>query len=93
LGPFRFTYTKHNLSPILGLNGYAALVEELKTETPIIAIGGITLEDVPDILATGVYGIAASGELTKDFNKFNLFHKILQTPSAQEQVWKANQNT
>lgn len=93
LGPFRFTNTKHNLSPILGLNGYGKLIEELKTEIPIIAVGGITVADISEILATGVYGIAASGELTKDFNKINLFHKLLQTPSSQEQVWKPNQNT
>lgn len=94
LGPFRFTHTKHNLSPVLGLNGYASLLEELKTETPIIAIGGITIEDVTAILEIGVYGIATSGELTKDFNKIYLFHTLLQTAaSAQEQVWKVNVNT
>ena len=93
LGPYRFTRTKNNLSPILGLNGYTKIIEELQTKTPIIAIGGITVEDAPNILATGVYGIAASEALTKDFNKINLFHKFLQTPSAQEQVWKPNQNT
>ncbi len=91
LGPFRFTATKNNLSPILGLNGYASLLNSLKTKTPIIAIGGITINDVPEILGTGVYGIAVSEELTKDFNKVSRFHKILQTPSSQEQVWKLNE--
>lgn len=86
LGPFRFTRTKHNLSPVLELIGYEMLLQKLKTETPIIAIGGITIKDVPDILATGVYGIAVSGELTKDFKKIKLFHNILQVSSTQEQV-------
>jgi thiamine-phosphate pyrophosphorylase len=93
LGPFRFTTTKYNLSPVLGLKGYASLLKELKTETPIIAIGGIAIEDVIAILETGVYGIATSGELTKDFNKINRFHNLLQRESKQEQVGKVNQKT
>lgn len=93
LGPYRFTKTKDNLSPVLGYNGYLTILEELKTDTPIIAIGGITLNDVPEILETGVYGIAASTEITKNFNKIGLFNKLLQTPSSQEQVWKLNKKT
>jgi thiamine-phosphate pyrophosphorylase len=30
-------------------------------DLPIVAIGGITLEDVPQIMQTGVTGIALSG--------------------------------
>ena len=30
-GPFRFTTTKKNLSPILGLEGYKAIVSQMKT--------------------------------------------------------------
>ncbi len=85
LGPFRFTATKKNLSPVLGILGYQAIVEELKTNTPIIAIGGITVKDVKGILETGVSGIAISGEITQDFNKIGEFHKILNTGSALEQ--------
>ena len=92
LGPFRFTKTKDNLSPIVGYKGYLAILEELKTDTPIIAIGGITLEDVPEILSTGVHGIAASGEINKDFNNIGLFNKLLRTASADEQIWIPNQN-
>ncbi|MDO5981414.1 thiamine phosphate synthase [Flavivirga spongiicola] len=91
LGPFRFTTTKDHLSPILGANGYLAILEALQTNTPIIAIGGITIKDVPDILKTGVYGIAASGEITKNFNKISQFNKLLNSSSAQEQVWNPNQ--
>ena len=63
LGPFRFTTTKDNLSPVLGLSGYTVIIEALKTETPIIGFGGITTEDVKDILETGISGIAVSGEI------------------------------
>ncbi|CAZ97794.1 thiamine phosphate synthase [Zobellia galactanivorans] len=87
LGPFRFTTTKENLSPIIPLIGYQGIVGELNSDMPIIAIGGITIDDVPEILKTGVYGIAASGEITKDFNKINAFHKLLKAPSTNEQIW------
>ncbi|CAM1335009.1 thiamine phosphate synthase [Tenacibaculum aestuariivivum] len=88
LGPFRFTETKKNLSPVLGTSGYKKIVEELQTETPIIAIGGITLDDVAEIVQTGIYGVAVSGAITKDFTSIPVFHKILSSPSTQEQVYK-----
>lgn len=90
LGPFRFTTTKDNLSPILGTNGYLTILEELKTETPIVAIGGITLEDVPEIITTGVHGFAVSGEVTKDFNKINTFYQILKGEDKLEQRFDIN---
>ena len=65
-GPFRFTTTKKRLSPILGLDGYKSIVEGMKREEidlPIVAIGGITADEVPSILATGVTGIALSGAI------------------------------
>lgn len=63
-GPFRFTTTKQGLSPILGLEGYHEIVRKMKEEginIPIVAIGGITKEDIPDIMQTGVSGVALSG--------------------------------
>jgi len=88
LGPFRFTKTKEQLSPVLGEKGYLTIVEELKTDTPIIAIGGITLNDVLDLMITGVYGIAVSGEITCDFNSISKFKETINGGRAQEQRWK-----
>ncbi len=65
-GPFRFTTTKENLSPTLGLEGYRSLVAQMKQAAitlPLIAIGGITREDIPAIMETGVSGIALSGAI------------------------------
>ncbi len=65
-GPFRFTTTKQKLAPILGLEGYRTLMHRLAVENlsiPVCAIGGITLADIPEILATGVRGIAVSGSI------------------------------
>lgn len=67
LGPFRFTTTKDNLSPVLGLEGYTYISEQLKVagkQAKIYAIGGIRKEDISSILETGIYGIAVSGLLT-----------------------------
>ncbi len=85
LGPYRFTTTKDNLSPVLGKNGYLTIIEALKSEMPIIAIGGITTTDVTELLTTGIHGIAISGEITKDFNKIKEFHQLLNAGSAMEQ--------
>jgi|TARA_B110000967_G_C18887095_1_gene564721 thiamine-phosphate pyrophosphorylase len=84
LSPFRFTASKDNLPPVLGLNGYTVIVEALKTKTPIIAAGGITTEDVTDILKTGISGIAVSGEITRDFNIIRIFDKLLNASSTEE---------
>ena len=88
LGPFQFTETKKNLSPVLGTVGYQVLLDELKTETPIIAVGGITLDDTTKIIQTGVYGVAVSAAITNDFTSIPVFHKMLNAPSTQEQVYK-----
>ncbi len=61
-GPYKFTETKKNLSPIIGLDGYRQLMTAYATQIkiPIIAIGGIQLQDVAPLLDTGIHGIAVS---------------------------------
>lgn len=64
LGPYRFTTTKERLSPVLGEEGYRSIMEqyrEKKYRTPVVAIGGITLDDVIPLMECGVSGIAVSG--------------------------------
>lgn len=66
LGPFRFTATKKNLSPILGIEGYTEIMNRMRTagiELPVVAIGGITVADIPNIMRAGVTGIALSGAI------------------------------
>ena len=79
-GPFRFTTTKKNLSPILGLEGYCDIVtrmREANINLPIVAIGGITSEDIPAILETGVTGIALSGTILRADNPVEETARIL----------------
>ena len=85
LGPFRCTTTNGNLNQLLGLNGYASIMETLKTETPIIGVGGITTEDVTDILEKGISGIAVSEAITHDFNSIRIFNQLLDASSTKEQ--------
>lgn len=73
-GPFRFTTTKKKLSPILGLVGYRRIIEQMTAygiNIPVIAIGGILLQDVPDIMQTGVSGVAVSGAILNANNDDN----------------------
>ena len=66
LGPFRFTSTKEKLSPILGLAGYTDIMRQCRAAgltVPVVGIGGITLDDVPALLATGLHGVAVSGAI------------------------------
>jgi len=87
LGPFRFTNTKENLGPVLGEKGYLTILEALKTEIPVIAVGGITHYDILDIMITGVYGIAVSGAITGDFNSISKFKELTAGGSTEEQRW------
>lgn len=66
VGPFRHSTTKKNLAPVIGLDGYKDIVAKVTAagnKLPLVAIGGITLEDVTGIMATGVQGIAVSGSI------------------------------
>jgi thiamine-phosphate pyrophosphorylase len=79
LGPFQFTKTKDNLSPILGLDGYHSIISKLNTkqkEIPIYAIGGITLENVETLMTTGIHGIAVSGIISETEEKRKLITQL-----------------
>lgn len=81
MGPFRFTTTKKRLAATLGVDGYRRILNEVRSrgiDTPVVAIGGITLGDVHELMTTGINGIAVSGaisraenptEATRDFMK------------------------
>jgi len=68
LGPFRFTTTKQNLSPVLGIEGYHQVFTTLRESNiihpPVVAIGGIIAEDLEILMQTGVHGVAVSGVLS-----------------------------
>ena len=80
LGPFRYTTTKARLSPVIGLDGYTDIVREVRAADillPIVAIGGITLEDIPAVMATGVNGVAMSGSIINADDPVDYTRKVL----------------
>ncbi len=79
-GPFRFTTTKQNLSPVLGLEGYSRIIRQMREadiSLPVVAIGGITRADIPAIMQTGVQGIALSGTVLRADNPVQEMREIL----------------
>lgn len=79
-GPFRFTTTKKNLAPVLGLEGYRDIIENMRRtgiDIPVVAIGGITASDIDDILATGVKGIAVSGSVLTAENPVAMMRTLI----------------
>lgn len=65
IGPFRFTTTKQNLAPVLGLAGIAALLP-LLGPLPAWAIGGVRPDDLPAVRRAGLAGVAVSSSLYLD---------------------------
>ena len=51
IGPVYPTPTKKNPDPVIGLDGMKQMLE--KTTVPAVCIGGITLENLPDVLKAG----------------------------------------
>lgn len=83
-GPFRFTTTKEKLAPVLGLGGFRTLMQAVRAEElriPVCAIGGITLEDIPDLLETGVDGIAVSGAILRAQDPAGMMRQFLDADS------------
>ena len=81
-GPFRFTTTKKNLSPVLGLEGYRDITAQMKAhgiQLPIVAIGGILHQDIPAIMQTGVTGIAVSGAILNAENPVEEMRLFIST--------------
>jgi thiamine-phosphate pyrophosphorylase len=84
LGPFKTPTTKNNIPSVLGLNGYTLITEALNTKIPIIGFGGITTEDVIDLLKAGIYGIAVSDEITLNFDSIKIFNQLLRASTTAE---------
>ena len=80
-GPFRFTTTKKNLAPMLGIEGYNLILSQMKEHgitLPLVAIGGITSDDIPQLMAAGVSGIALSGSILRAENPVEEMKKVIE---------------
>ncbi|HEY4800861.1 MAG TPA: thiamine phosphate synthase [Bacteroidia bacterium] len=80
IGPFRFTSTREKLNPFLGLQGIRIIAEQFGNKIPMIAIGGIKLEDVETLMKTGVHGVAVSSGINLSENKTAETKRFLASP-------------
>jgi thiamine-phosphate pyrophosphorylase len=90
IGPFRFTQTKKRLAPTLGLSGYRNILDGMARNgisLPVVAIGGITEEDVAEILATGVNGIAISGAIVHEASAEDATRRFLERMPMKANEW------
>ncbi|MBU0487945.1 MAG: thiamine phosphate synthase [Bacteroidetes bacterium] len=80
LGPFRFTDTKKNLSPVLGLAAMADIVAQCHKRNirlPIVAIGGISASDCTDLLENNLHGVAVSSVISKTTDRIKVTKEFL----------------
>ena len=61
VGPIFESSTKKNHTPVLGLDGLAAICGQV--ERPVVAIGGIRLEHLEEVLAAGASSVAVISDL------------------------------
>ena len=80
-GPFRYTPTKRNLAPILGLEGYRNILKQMQQadiSLPLIAIGGIVSTDIAALRDIGVSGIAVSGAVLEAADPIKEMKKLIE---------------
>ena len=80
-GPFRYTPTKRNLAPILGLEGYQNILKQMQQagiSLPLIAIGGIVRTDIAALRDIGVSGIAVSGAVLEAADPIKEMKKLIE---------------
>lgn len=80
-GPFRYTPTKRNLAPILGLEGYRNILKQMQQvgiSLPLIAIGGIVSTDIAALRDIGVSGIAVSGAVLGAADPIKEMKKLIE---------------
>lgn len=72
LGPYRFTSSKSNLSPVLGQEGVENIFKSYhlhQFQLPIVVIGGVLPEDVKNITKSGAHGVAVISGINQAENK------------------------
>lgn len=70
IGPVFETSTKPDAGSPIGVEGLKKYVQRLKI--PVVAVGGITFENLPQLLETGAAGVAVSSGILKGDVRKNL---------------------
>jgi thiamine-phosphate pyrophosphorylase len=67
-GPFSHTDTKPNYFEHLGIGGYREAIQQLnknQIDLPVLAVGGVTVNDIDALMQTGIFGIAVSSAVNQ----------------------------
>ncbi len=77
IGPIFSTTSKANPDPVVGVD----LLHKARTVTkkPIICIGGITENKIPELLNSGADGIAVISEIYRNDDVFNTTQRLLKS--------------
>lgn len=76
LGPIFSTHSKSNPDPVVGVDGLRRLRKV--TDKPLVAIGGITLDNAAEILGAGASSVAVIASLLPDSNRSKLRQRAEQ---------------
>ena len=74
VGPIFPTGSKNNASEPIGSNRLKEIIN--KTNLPVVAIGGISIEDTCDLFKLGVSGVAVISAILNQYNPIENFHKF-----------------
>jgi thiamine-phosphate pyrophosphorylase len=75
VGPTYATTSKSGLPAPIGVEGVQAVVEAV--DVPVVAISGITVDTVDEVLATGAWGIAVIGAIADSPDPHTATHDLL----------------
>ncbi|MGV7221432.1 MAG: thiamine phosphate synthase [Nitrospinales bacterium] len=75
-GPVFDTPSKRKYGPPQGLERTKEVTG--KTNIPVLALGGIKLNNIPSVLETGVHGVGLISGIWNDSNIENVSHKYMQ---------------
>lgn len=75
VGPTYATTSKSGLPAPIGVEGVRAVVEAV--DVPVVAISGITVDRVDEVLATGAWGIAVIGAVADSPDPHTATHDLL----------------
>ncbi|MDN6543242.1 MAG: thiamine phosphate synthase [Lentilactobacillus parabuchneri] len=76
-GPVFPTGSKADADPVIGVNGLATLVKESKL--PVVAIGGITEENIVELPKTGVSGVSVISMIAQSDDVFRTVQVMNET--------------
>lgn len=82
VGPFKFTTTKKNLSPVIGIEGYENIVNwciSKRISIPMVAIGSVCSNDVQTLISKGMYGVAVSSAIAKSKCPLEACNQLIRT--------------